>query len=225
MSERTVELASIPIRPDIDLTASRNEARAAWDSAMDTVAKQPGVLSLYWGLQIEHPNTMQMIVEWDAVASQTAFTAGPEYLPFVNSLKDVLCGPPSLSNIFLPAASTSDDDPFVQPVTEIMKAYFPPSSASSTVSSNTHFSQFQAAVGKIPHLAVKGIVGGWSLVMENGSSSEDIKGQPFAAFIGWPNVEAHEASLKREEFEKAVKDLRMGISGAESVHAALKRVK
>jgi hypothetical protein len=57
-----IEVACVPVKPDVDLVTGRSDARAAWDSAMNMLSKQAGLLALYWGPQIESPDTMQMIV-------------------------------------------------------------------------------------------------------------------------------------------------------------------
>jgi hypothetical protein len=136
-----------------------------------------------------------------------------------------MSGPPSLYNVSFPTSFAADGDAFVQPVTEIRKTYFPPSPASSTVSSNERFSQFQAAVEKTPHLAAIGVIGGWSLAPKDESSSGDVEGRSFTLFIGWPNVEAQEVSVEGEEFRKALADLNTGVSRTELVRVALRRVK
>jgi hypothetical protein len=60
MSENATEVVYIPIKPGLDL--SSGETKETWESTLNTIAKQPGVKALYWGRQIESPDTVQMLV-------------------------------------------------------------------------------------------------------------------------------------------------------------------
>jgi len=60
MSENATEVVYIPMKPGLDL--SSGEAKGTWESTLSTIAKQPGVKALYWGRQIENPDTVQMAV-------------------------------------------------------------------------------------------------------------------------------------------------------------------
>jgi hypothetical protein len=50
----------MPMKPGLDL--SLGETKEVWDSTLSTIAKQPGCKALYWGRQIENPDTVQMLV-------------------------------------------------------------------------------------------------------------------------------------------------------------------
>ncbi|KAF2855346.1 hypothetical protein T440DRAFT_441440 [Plenodomus tracheiphilus IPT5] len=226
MSERTIEVASLDFRPDIDLTNGNDEGRKSWDSALQIVAEYPGVLSVQWGSQIEHPNTVRLIVEWDVIDSHLAFASGPTFGPFMTILKPLLKSQPSLINILVPASSHSDTDPLSQPVIGILKLYFLPSATSSSAGYDTQFSRFQAAAAELPQPAPKGVIGGWLIVPAvAGHSDEVVEGTLFAGLIGWPSLEAYEASEKTGEFQKAALGLKVGVDRTESVHVALNRVK
>jgi len=60
MSENATEIVYIPMKPGLDL--STGEAKETWESTLSTIAKQPGAKALYWGRQIENPDTVQMAV-------------------------------------------------------------------------------------------------------------------------------------------------------------------
>ena len=60
MSKNATEVVYMPMKPGLDL--SSGEAKEVWDSTLSTIAKQPGCKALYWGRQIENPDTVQMLV-------------------------------------------------------------------------------------------------------------------------------------------------------------------
>jgi hypothetical protein len=48
------------MKPGLDL--SSGETKEIWESTLRTIAKQPGVKAVYWGRQIESPDTVQILV-------------------------------------------------------------------------------------------------------------------------------------------------------------------
>ncbi|KAH8644959.1 hypothetical protein IG631_02423 [Alternaria alternata] len=60
MSGSVTEVVYLHMKPGLDL--SSGEAEEAWQSTLSTIAKQPGCKALYWGRQIENPDTIQMLV-------------------------------------------------------------------------------------------------------------------------------------------------------------------
>lgn len=54
---------------------------------------------------------------------------------------------------------------------------------------------------------------------------EGVDGKLFAAFIGWPSVEAHQAFRKTEDFGKVIGLLREGTVGIKVWHVAFKQFK
>lgn len=60
MSEPVTEVAYLPLKPSLDL--SSGEIKEAWQSALRTIASQPGFKTGYWGKQIENPDTLQLVI-------------------------------------------------------------------------------------------------------------------------------------------------------------------
>jgi hypothetical protein len=71
-----------------------------------------------------------------------------------------------------------------------------------------------------------GLIGAWSIEPhEHEKLGEGVQGKLFAAFIGWPSVEAHMKFRETEDFVKVVSHLRAGPKGASVHHVAFtKRV-
>jgi hypothetical protein len=57
MSELATEIVYLSLKPNLDL-----DTNATWATILTTIAQQPGIKAVYWGRQIEHPDTVQMVV-------------------------------------------------------------------------------------------------------------------------------------------------------------------
>ncbi|KAF2846042.1 hypothetical protein T440DRAFT_433530 [Plenodomus tracheiphilus IPT5] len=222
MSGRLVEVASVPVKAGLDLSVG--EAKTAWDYAVDTIAKQSGLRSLYWGFQVEHPDVIQMIAEWDSLASHQAFMASPDYRPLADSLQEnILANPPSFFHVDL-APNRGTIDPFTQPLTECALVYFPANYPSAAY--EARYIEFEDIVNTIPNVRLKGTLGGWSQEPTTHEKlGEDVKGRLFVMFVGWDDLAAHQDFLKAEYYKPAVVPLRDGMIAAEMVHIPLKQVK
>jgi len=60
MSTRTIEVASIPLKPGLDLATGA--AKTAWQASLATTARQQGARAVFWGYEVEHPGNIQMVV-------------------------------------------------------------------------------------------------------------------------------------------------------------------
>ena len=58
MSEIVTELAYLTRKAEVDVV--NGAEKNTWEAVLSTIAKQPGFRSGYWGMQIEHPNILQM---------------------------------------------------------------------------------------------------------------------------------------------------------------------
>ncbi|KAI8939799.1 hypothetical protein NX059_003538 [Plenodomus lindquistii] len=225
MSARTIEVVYLPTKAGLDL--SSGEAKTARDNTLNTIAKQPGVQALYWGTQVEHPDILQVVVEWDHVDSHKAFMASPEYQPFLDTLeKYILAGTVSTIKMFHAdlAPSRSSTDPFTMPVTECLSAYLPADYDSATYVKQ--FNAFEDATHTIPDFQAKGILGGWSQEpAKHEGLGEGVEGKLFAVFLGWPDLEAHPNFAKSEHFLPSVGHLLEGMVSRDMVHVQFNKVK
>jgi hypothetical protein len=60
MASAITEIASLPLRADISLTSG--EGKTILQDTLNTIAKQVGLKSLYWGRKIEDPDFLQIVV-------------------------------------------------------------------------------------------------------------------------------------------------------------------
>jgi hypothetical protein len=60
MLDVTTEIVYLPLKPGLDLSADENKQQ--WKDTLGTIKRQPGVVRVLWGRQIENPNTVQLVV-------------------------------------------------------------------------------------------------------------------------------------------------------------------
>ncbi|KAJ4365539.1 hypothetical protein N0V83_008158 [Neocucurbitaria cava] len=216
------EIALLPLKADLDLESG--DAKSAWDETLATLAKQPGLKTLFWGRQIENKDVLMMVIDWDSVDAHKTFMASPSYQPFLSTLDThILSSAPTLFHISFPS-TPSPLTPLSAPVTECINAYFPPSQSEDEY--DTSFNTFRSKCGEIPNVEADGLVGGWAEEKATHEKlGEGVEGKLFAAFVGWPSVEAHMAFRKSEEFGKIIGYLRTGVKGLNVFHVAFKQKK
>ncbi|KAH9880176.1 hypothetical protein J1614_002202, partial [Plenodomus biglobosus] len=222
---RTVEVVQIPIREGVDLEVG--EAKEAWDQVIDTIAKQPGLKAFYWGYQVENPEIVEMVIEWESISAHHLFMSDPSYQPMLTLLKThILDGaPPTPIHILLaPNPTSTPHDPFTMPVTECLRIYIRASYPSPTYTAQ--FDEFSAALAGMPEVEARGLLGGWSVEgARHEAFGEGEEGKLFCTFMGWPELEAHSRFRKVEGFEKVVGVLSGGLEAVDLVHVKLRKVR
>lgn len=70
-------------------------------------------------------------------------------------------------------------------------------------------------------MQARGLIGGWGVEPhQHENLGEGVDGKLFAAFIGWPSVDAHAEFRKTDEFGKLIGYLREGAKGIRLWHVA-----
>lgn len=144
--------------------------------------------------------------------------SSPGYPAFLENVGKLLSGAPSIFHVKLP----QDEgwlEPFEAEVTECINAYFPETLDEASYLKNK-WSAFVREVANIPNAGNKGMVGGFSIEPQ---THQGVQGRMFAAFIGWPSVEAHLQFRNTEEFGKMIGMLKEGSTGVEVSHTAFKK--
>jgi hypothetical protein len=67
--EATTEVIMIPLLPGLDLDTG--DAKEIWDSTLSTIADQPGYQKMFYGRQVEHPDTLQVCISKSALSPST----------------------------------------------------------------------------------------------------------------------------------------------------------
>ncbi|CBX97997.1 hypothetical protein IAQ61_010103 [Plenodomus lingam] len=222
MAERTIEVVYIPIKAGVNLEAG--EAKEVWNNTIATIAKQPGLNAFYWGFQVEHPDVVQMVIEWESIAAHEAFMATPEYNPFLEKMQTHVQAESPIQYHILLRPARNPTDPFSMPVTECLRIWIPASYPSPTYESQ--FMAFEDAAAALPGMQAKGLVAGWQVEPATHESlGEGVVGKCFTSFMGWPSLEAHEQFRNIDGFEQVVGTMAEGMKGMDLVHVRFMKVK
>ncbi|KAE8824177.1 hypothetical protein PTNB85_08733 [Pyrenophora teres f. teres] len=225
MSEPVTEVAYLPLKPSLDL--SSGETKEAWQSALRTIASQPGFKTGYWGKQIENPDTLQLVIgdiPSLTIARLNMHSNLPAYTPFLQILGDkILGGSPTLIHMsFSSSSPTPPSESLSAPVTECVNSFFEPTYDQSQYT--TQFSQFGEKAAAIPDIEALGLAGGWGLEkLPHESLGEGVEGSVFNIFIGWPTVEAHMEFRGTQHFGEVMPLLRDGPKAMKMWHVAFEK--
>ncbi|RYO67723.1 hypothetical protein AA0116_g24 [Alternaria tenuissima] len=222
MSETTIGIEYLPLKAGVDLEAG--EAKSMWEAALDTISKQQGVKSLFWGRQIEHPDILQLAIDWESLDAHEAYIATAEYQSLLETLRtSLLSGPPEIFHTTIPILEPFAN-PFRAPVTECISGYFTATYPSAEY--NAQFALFQDLVAKTPNVPTQGISGGWAVESQRHEIlGADVVGKMRTTFIGWPSMESHTNFTKLEVFSKMIPLLANGSQGATLWHVVFKQHK
>ncbi|EUC32585.1 hypothetical protein COCCADRAFT_37528 [Bipolaris zeicola 26-R-13] len=223
MLDVTTEVVYLPFKTGLDLSAG--EKKEIWEDVLSTIKRQPGAIRVLWGRQIEHPDTVQLVIDWASMDFHKAFMDSPIYPPFLKKMDDhLLAGTPVLYHAKFPFAQSSYGDPFTSPVTECIAGFFPADYPESQY--ETQFITFREEALKTKDLAADGVIGGWSVERQSHEAlGEGVEGKLFMIFIGWPDVEAHMVFRDSADFARVIPHLRDGPVGRNMWHVALKEHK
>ncbi|KAJ4341912.1 hypothetical protein N0V95_007097 [Ascochyta clinopodiicola] len=240
MTDTVFEITCLPLKAGVNLETGRD--KSVWEAALNTLGKQPGLESLFWGRQIENPDSLQIIAgkrffsyfhalgvanfskEWESLNAHKAAIATSEYQPFLKSLRtNLLSGPPKTFHTKLPAVEPSTN-PIQDPITECISGYF--TAAYPSAEYEAQFAKFRDLVAKTPNVPSLGINAGWAIEdQEHEVFGDGVVGKLRTTFIGWPSLEAHGDFTKTEAFGEMVPLLRNGPQGATLWHVAFKQYK
>jgi len=205
MTQQVSEVAILPLKPEIDIESG--DLKTALHAALQALADQAGCQKILYGRQVEHPDVLQLSIDWESVDSFKAFISTPGYGAFRENLGSIMGGPPRL--VF---AARTEASPFsnvaTAPVSEMVELYFPADYPEADFDKN--FASFKKVVGETAE-GVVSIVGGWSVEeMPPREAGEEGKDKLFVGGIGWESIDAHMAFRETEGFKKAIPFLREG---------------
>ncbi|OCK79313.1 hypothetical protein K432DRAFT_355207 [Lepidopterella palustris CBS 459.81] len=216
MPPQATEIATLPLIAGAKLDSG--DIGKLWDDALNTIAKTPGYQKMFWGRQVEHPDVLQLCIDWDSIEAHQAFMASPAYGPFGQGLGKILGGPPNLYHINLPPSSPFSG-PAAAPVTELVSLYFPPDFATEEFDLN--WIKFQGLIQNSAE-GYHGSTGAWSVeeATYKGMGKDGAEGPAklFFASIGWDSVDAHMKYRETDAFKDAIPLLRQGCSAIEMYH-------
>ncbi|SMY28711.1 unnamed protein product [Zymoseptoria tritici ST99CH_1A5] len=207
----TTEIFIAALKPGSNIGDPSNEAAQTLKSVGDTLIQTDGVQDIHFGMQVESPNTLQLLVTWDKLDSHKTFMSTPTYKPFVDRILALIDGAPSMIHTDLePAASVAPA--LAAPVTEIATFYFGGEAPEDYIS-GVH--KFRDILEKEKSDGYLGAAIG--LTVEE-VEREGHKGKGAVLVIGWESVEKHMAFRETGTFKENIGLLRNGAKTLEMHH-------
>lgn len=130
-------------------------------------------------------------------------------------------GAPTIFHAHIPPEQPFPTGPGSAPVVECLTLYFDPSHSTSDYDKN--FASFKEGIKDYADL--QGVIGGWVVEELEHEKVEGGKAKGFAAFLGWPSIEAHQKFRESETFKNNIGPFRDGWKGAKMVHVSFTKVK
>ena len=137
----TTEIATLTLTPGSDIGDPNNAASATLNECGNVLVKQPGLLALRFGPQVEDSSKMQMFIsecaclnllslpqlsnlrsDWESTQRHHDFMAGEDYPPFLEKMKTIMAGPPSFAHVDFDTDGLASA--LKAPVTEVATFYF-----------------------------------------------------------------------------------------------------
>jgi len=217
MASPATEVAYISLKPGLDLEGATSQAET-WQEALSTIGAQKGYQRLYWGRQIEDPDVLLLVIDWDSVDSHTEFIANPAYGPFKETLGKIMTG------VHLHHFQSKPHPPLLgkAPCTEVATFY------GCEDDFGVNVAKFAQAIDEGRPEGYVGIA--YGNVIEKTKKHADVanddieKSDGFVLLIGWESKELHLKFREAELFKKIVYLLREKNGGAEVFHVPFKAV-
>ncbi|KAE8449361.1 hypothetical protein EG329_008262 [Mollisiaceae sp. DMI_Dod_QoI] len=217
MAPQATEIGYITLKPGVELEGSSASAQA-WHDSIATVSRQDGFQRLHYGLTIENPSLLILMIDWDSVEAHHKFQNTPEYSPFLKHLTTILDG--VHLHHFLPTPSP----PSVltsAPVIEFATFYKPqPDFESSLEKFTKEVGMPEGLVGFAYGETIEEI----SKHADQAEGKEDSKGKAVVLLGGWESVQAHMNFRETETFKKYIGLIRGNHGGVEMYHVPFKVV-
>ncbi|KAF2086238.1 hypothetical protein K490DRAFT_44464 [Saccharata proteae CBS 121410] len=221
------EIATLTLKPGTDVKSG--EGAKVIESALGTIARQPGYQRCYLGTQVEKPNVLNMFIDWDSLDSHKDFMSHPtDYKPMVTALQPLLFQPPSFQHV--PFAG-SLAPVLSAPVTEILIFYFPTHDLSEhdRAAFEDTFSDYAITLSKNAE-GNHGVRGGWTVdevqhksCVREGVKEEEGPARCFVGVSGWESREAHAQYRETKAGKDMMRDLRDEARAVDVCHVELKQ--
>jgi len=212
----TTEVVIVPMPANTNIGDPADEAAQILKDVCDVLSEQSGWQQIHFGTQIEHPDTLQMFIDWDSIEKHKEFEASAKYGPFLQRFSGVIAGPPTIYHAdFLPADALARAT--AAPVTEVVALNF---AGEAGVPSGT-----MEALLKFRQSIIDANVPGF-VDAAGGPTYEEIeidgtKGKAVIMAIGWESVEAHTKYRETSVFTENAHLLRENVQKSHLNHVAL----
>jgi hypothetical protein len=67
------EIAQLPLKTGATPADANSPAGSIWQDTLSTILNQPGAQRAYWGLEVEKPSTLRLLVDWESIDHHKKF--------------------------------------------------------------------------------------------------------------------------------------------------------
>ncbi|KAF2144636.1 uncharacterized protein K452DRAFT_144859 [Aplosporella prunicola CBS 121167] len=224
------EITILPFQAGTNAQDKDSDAAKTWRQTLEVVSRQPGFRRMSYGVQLEDPDIIQMLVDWDSIAAHQAFVDSDAYLPFHKIFEKLLSAPPSTHHVRFSAPHAPSTS---ATVTELVTCYFPSSYKGDFESVWSDFQSLARehasglvgissgwVVEEVEHCSLRddGSAGRGRRGSLSGSDKPCPKGKAFVWAMGWERVEAHMGYRQTAWFKAGMARLREQPRGIEMHH-------
>ncbi|KAK4933828.1 hypothetical protein LTR66_003239 [Elasticomyces elasticus] len=212
------EVLIMPLTAGSDIKDINSPAGKIVKDLVDTLHQQDGFQHVHLGTQIESPDVLQLMIDWDKLESHQKFMNSNGYPPLIKRIGSLLSSAPTIIHVDFATTEGSSAGALITalaaPVTECATFYLP--SQSSSFASTAH-SFMKTLKDNAP--GVLGYAYGWSIEdVEHEGLGEGKKGKAFLLMIGWMSVQAHMDYRDTDAFKNSIDALRKEVKGASMYH-------
>jgi quinol monooxygenase YgiN len=213
----TTEIAVMPLTAGTSIGEPTNPGAAVLKDLTTTLRQQDGFQEIHFGTQVESPDTLQLLINWDSRQHHETFMASSAYQPFIKTCATIMSGPANIFHVdFQPSAALNKA--LSAPVTEIATFYCEAEPGSDWMDN----------AAKAGDWLQREASGAGYLGVAYGISHEEveykgIKGKAAVIAVGWTSKEAHMAFRESETFRENIGLLRGEAKAIEMHHVVMMR--
>lgn len=211
----TTEIALIPLTPGTAIGDPSNPGAAVLASVASTLRQQPGFCSMHFGTQVESPEVLQMLFDWDSVSDHETFIASDAYTPHLQRCATIMAGPVDIFHVdFEPAGALSTA--LKAPVTEIATFY-----CEGEPGKDWKTNAAKAGEWLEKEATAAGYLGGAYGITHEEVEYKGVKGKAAVIAIGWTSKEAHMNFRETQTFKENIGLLRGEAKAIEMHHVVM----
>ena len=211
----TTEIALIPLLPGTSIGDPSNPGAAVVASVASTLRQQDGFQEMHFGTQVESPEVLQMLFNWDSRQHHEAFIASDAYAPHLQRCATIMAGPVDIFHVdFEPAGALSKA--LSAPVTEIATFYCEGEPVKDWTSNAAKACEWLEREAK-----AAGYLGAAYGITHEEVEYRGVKGKAAVIAIGWTSKEAHMEFRETQTFKENIGLLRGEAKAIEMHHVVM----
>lgn len=221
----TTEIALLPLKSGEHPDSEGSTTSTIHKELAQIVLSQPGCQRLYWSREVENPDNLRWLLDWDSIDDHKKFMKSEAYKPFLEKFGEILGGSPQLWHANFTSHPPSAALSTTSPATEILHIYFPTDLSDDSAADFVERVKKFTAVLEKDASGFTGSATGW-VTEEIDIPDKGEKAKAFCILFGWKTVEDHQAFRETQSFKDNINLLRgaKDLKGLNVVHIHSKEI-